>query len=141
MALFEDLGSPSLEAFALLLCKNGCENWVWMRNNACLTSEGVDTKEECPRCKHTKRIGDFTSRNGGWSKVVNSPCKNHLHKRVKEDRDGDNGSFGKVCKEHRAQMSRKGRKRRLKKGGPCEQFTVSNDLDKPWSAALFATEA
>jgi hypothetical protein len=119
----------------LLLCKNGCENWVWMCNNACSTSEGEDTEEECPGCKHTKRTGDFTSRNGGWSKV-GMHSHNDLHKRVKEDRAGDSGSFGKVYKEHRAQMSGKKRKRRLINGGPCEQFIVSDDLDLLWSADL-----
>jgi hypothetical protein len=71
ITLFEDLMSSSLEVFALLLCKNGHESWVWMCNNACTTatSEGEDTEEECPGCKHTKRTRDFTSRNGGWSKV------------------------------------------------------------------------
>jgi hypothetical protein len=72
----------------LLLCKNGCENWVWMCDNACSTSEGEDTEEECPGCKHTKRTGDFTSRNGGWSKV-GMRSHNDLHKRVKEDSTGD----------------------------------------------------
>ncbi len=41
--LFDDLTAPSQEAFALLLYKNGHDNWVWMHNNACLTSEGSDT--------------------------------------------------------------------------------------------------
>jgi hypothetical protein len=36
VALFDDLVSPSLEAFALLLHKKGYENLVWMHNNACL---------------------------------------------------------------------------------------------------------
>jgi hypothetical protein len=40
--LFDELISPSQEAFALLLYNNGYENWVWMHNNACLTSEGSD---------------------------------------------------------------------------------------------------
>jgi hypothetical protein len=51
-------------------------------------------------------------------------------------RAGDSGSFGKVYKEHRAQMSGKKRKRRLINGGPCEQFIVSDDLDLLWSADL-----
>jgi hypothetical protein len=70
VALFDDLVSPSLEAFALLLYKNGYENWVWMHNNACLTSDvSDDTEEECPNYKYTTRTGgDFTNRNGGWSR-------------------------------------------------------------------------
>jgi hypothetical protein len=40
--LFDDLISPSQEAFALLLYNNGYENWVWMNNNACMTSDGSD---------------------------------------------------------------------------------------------------
>jgi hypothetical protein len=76
VALFDDLVSPSLEAFALLLCKNGHENWVWMHNNVCLTSDvSDDTEEECP----LRTGGDFTSRNGGWSRDGMSLC-NKLHK-------------------------------------------------------------
>ena len=40
--LFEELIPPSQEAFALLLYKNGYENWVWMHDHACMTSDGSD---------------------------------------------------------------------------------------------------
>jgi hypothetical protein len=32
--LFEELVSPSQEAFTLLLYKNGYMNWVWMQNES-----------------------------------------------------------------------------------------------------------
>jgi hypothetical protein len=72
--LFEDVISPSKEAFALLLYKNGYENWVWMHNHACLTSDGsedtvggeTESEEDCPQYKYRQRtVGAFTSRNGG----------------------------------------------------------------------------
>jgi hypothetical protein len=79
--LLDDLVCPSQEAFTLLLYRNGYNNWVWMHNHASLSSEGSEdsnltVKEEgeededgCPKYKYTKRMaGDFTSRNGGWSR-------------------------------------------------------------------------
>jgi hypothetical protein len=134
ITLFDDLVGPSLEAFALLLYKNGYANWVWTCNNACSTSEGEDTDmEERPGYKYTKRTGDFTSRNGGWSKV-GMTSYNDLYRKVKEDRTLDDGSFAKAYREHRASMSGKKRKRRLIDGGPCEQVIASDDLDLLWSA-------
>jgi hypothetical protein len=136
--LFEDLVSPSLEAFALLLYKNGYENWLWMHNNACMTSDvSSGTEEDCPTYKYTKRTGDFTSRNGGWS-LEGMNLYNDLYKMVKADRVTDNGSFGKVYKEHRLQLCGRKRKRRINDRGPGEQLTICDDLDELWTAATAA---
>jgi hypothetical protein len=143
VALFDDLVSPSLEAFALLLYKNGYENWVWMHNNACLTSDvSDDTEEECPNYKHTTRTGgDFTSRNGVWSRDGMS-LYNDLHKMAKTDRETNNGSFGKLYKLHRVEMcGRKWKwKRKRNDGGPGEQLTTCDDLDDLLALVGNATE-
>jgi hypothetical protein len=143
ITLFDDLISPSQEAFALLLYKNGYENWVWMHNHACLTSEGSDdtvggeggNEEDCPKYKYTKRTGDFTSRNGGWTRdgmnLFNEP-----HNKVKTDRQANNGAFSKVYREHRACLSGKKRKRKNTDGaGQQHQLAICDDLDQLWTAA------
>jgi hypothetical protein len=144
--LFDELISPSQEAFALLLYKNGYDNWVWMHNNACLTSEGSDTTvggvgtedEGCPRYKHTKRTGDFTSRNGGWTREGMN-LYNEMCRKVKEDRQTNDGAFGKVHREHRACLCGRKRKRRTDDGaGQQQQLAICDDLDQLWTAA--ATE-
>jgi hypothetical protein len=139
--LFDELVSPSLEAFALLLYKNGYENWIWMHNNACMTSDvSDDTEEECPNYKYTTRAGgDFTSRNGGWSRE-GMRLYNELYKMAKTDRENDKGTFGKVYKVHRVEMSGRKRKRRTNNGGPGEQLTICDDLEDLW-AATTNTEA
>ncbi len=136
ITLFDDLVGPSLEAFALLLCKNGYDNWIWMHNNACMTSDvSDDTEEECPNYKYTTRAGgDFTSRNGGWSRE-GMRLYNELYKMAKTDRENDKGTFGKVYKVHRVEMSGRKRKRRTNNGGPGEQLTICDDLEDLWAAA------
>ena len=143
--LFEDLISPSQEAFALLLYKNGYENWVWMHNHACLTSDGSESAvggenaedEHCPKYKFTKRSGDFTSRNGGWTREGKT-LFNELCKRVKEDRQTDRGAFAKVHRAHRACLHGKKRKRRMVDGAQ-HHITTSNDPEDLWSAAATET--
>ena len=137
--LFEDLVSPSQEAFALLLYKNGYENWVWMHNHASMTSDGSDDtgetgdEEACPHYKYTKRTGDFTSRNGGWTRE-GMELFNDLYKKVKEDRQSDNGAFGIVYREHRVCLCGKKRKRRTTDGAQYQQ-AICGDLDDLWTAA------
>jgi hypothetical protein len=143
VALFDDLVSSSLEAFVLLPHKNGFENWVWIHNNACLTSDvSDDTEEECPKHKHTTRTGGgFTSRNGGWSRDDMSLC-NDLHKMLaKKDRETDNGSFGKVHKSHRVEMCGRKQKKNTNDGGPGEQLSTCDDLDDLWALANATEEA
>jgi hypothetical protein len=144
---FDDLISPSQEAFALLLYKNGYENWVWMHNHACLTSDGSDAtvggegedEEGCPRYKYTKRAGDFTSRNGGWTRDGMN-LYNELYKKVKEDRQTDDGAFGKVYREHRACLGGKKRKRSNTDGaGQQHQLAICDDLEQLWTAAASET--
>ena len=118
--LFEDLIPPSQEAFALLLYKNGYENLVWMHDHACMTSdgsdvtakdEGGDDDEGCPHYKYTKWSGDFTGRNGGWTRE-GMTLYNELYKKVRGDRQKDNGAFGQLYMEHRVSLSgRKGKGR------------------------------
>ncbi len=144
--LLDDLISPSQEAFTLLLYRNGYDNWVWRHNHASVSSEGSydsnvtfegdgeEDEDGCPKYSYTKRTaGDFTSRNGGWSKV-GMTSYNNLCRRAKEDRTLDDGSFAKAHREHRASVSGEKRKRRLIDGGPCEQVIASDNLDLLWSA-------
>jgi len=71
-----------------------------------MTSDGSDDtgetgdEEACSHCKYTKRTGDFTSRNGGWTRE-GMDLFNDLYKKEKEDRQSDNGAFAKVYREHR----------------------------------------
>jgi hypothetical protein len=136
ITLFDELVSPSLEAFALLLYKNGYDNWIWMHNNACMTSDmSEDTEEECPNYKYTTRTGGvFTSRNGGWSRD-GMTLYNDLYKLMKKNRQDDQGTFGEVYKVHRVEMCGRKRKRRTNDGGPGEQLTICDDLDDLWAAS------
>jgi len=134
--LFDDFISPSQEAFALLLYSNGYDNWVWMHAHASLSSDGSDDSNGTeggegddgrPPYKYTKRTGDFTSRNGGWSKE-GMRLYNDLYKTVQDNRLNDNGAFGRAYQVHRSQMSGKKRKRRNNDGDPSQQMTISDDL-------------
>ena len=139
--LFEELIPPSQEAFALLLYKNGYENWVWMHDHACMTSDGSDITAEddddegCPHYKYTKRSGDFTSRNGGWTRE-GMTLYNELYLKVRADREKDNGAFGRLYMEHRVSLSGKKRKRRNANGADHnQQLAISDDLEQLWTAA------
>jgi hypothetical protein len=136
--LLDDLISPSQEAFTLLLYRNGYNNWVWRHSHAGLSSEGsedsnvtLDGKEDedgCPKYSYTKRTaGDFTSRNGGWSRDGMKKY-NTLYKQVQEDRIADAGAFSEVYKAHRAHISGKKRKRRRDDGDQGQRLTISDDL-------------
>ena len=137
--LFDDLVSPSQEAFTLLLYRNGYDNWMWMHNHASLSSGGSEDsngpyegggegdEDGCPKYKYTKRTGDFTSRNGGWSREGMKKY-NELYNLVQKDRKTDAGTFGGVYKVHRDQLSGKKRKRRNNDGGQREKLTISDDL-------------
>jgi hypothetical protein len=143
--LFEDLVPPSQEAFALLLYKNGYQNWVWRHNHACLTSDGsedtvggeTEGEEECPQYRYTRRTeGSFTGWNGGWRKE-GMTTYNELYKKVKEDRQTDNGAFGKVYREHRASLC--GMKRKRRTTGGADHVVASDDLEDLWTAAATGT--
>ena len=144
--VFDDLISPSQEAFTLLLYRNGYENWVWMHNHAALTSESSDTtvggeggeEHGCPQYKYTKRTGDFTSRNGGWTRD-GMTLYNELYRKVKEDRRSDDGSFGKLYREHRAYLCGKKRKRRNADADGQQQLVICDDLEQLWTAVATET--
>ena len=54
--------------------------------------EGGDEDEGCPHYKYTKRSGNFTSRNGGWTRE-SMTLYNELYKKVKGNRQTDDGAF------------------------------------------------
>jgi hypothetical protein len=118
-----------------------------MHNHACLTLDGSDStdggeggeEERCPKHKFTERSGDFTSRNGGWTREGMTLLPNELCKRVKEDRQADRGAFAKVCREHRVRLGGKKRKRRMADGGAQLQIAMSDDLEDLWTAAATET--
>jgi hypothetical protein len=145
--LFDDLVPKSQEAFALLLYKNGYENWVWMHNHACMTSDGSDVtvggeergeEEGCPPYLYTRRRGDLTSRNGGWTRA-GMDLFNELYKKVGADRLNDNGAFAKVYREHKVRLLL-GKKRKRCCTNREDPLTVSNDLDELWADAAVTGE-
>jgi hypothetical protein len=100
--------------------------------------EGGD-EEGCPKCKHTKRTGHITSGNGGWTRDGMNLC-NKLHKRAKEDRQNDDGAFGKVQhREHRGVCA--GRKERggMQMGLVSSSWQHADDLEQLWTAAAART--
>ena len=102
-----------------------------------LLKQGEDAEDEqCPKHKFTKRSGDFTSRNRGWTREGKT-LFNELHKRVKEDRQTDRGTLAKVYRAHGACLHGKKRKRRMADGAQ-HHITMSDDLEDLWTAA--ATE-
>jgi hypothetical protein len=63
--------------------------------------------------------------------LCKEPCK-----RVKEDRQNDDGAFWKVHREHRACLSRKKRKRRNADGAGQQQLAMcDDDIEQLWTAA------
>ncbi len=97
-------------------------------SNATFNGEGQEDEDGCPYYKYTKRTaGDFTSRNGGWSREGMKKY-NELYDLVQKDRKTDAGTFGGVYKVHRDQLSGKKRKRRYNDGGQREKLTISDDL-------------
>jgi hypothetical protein len=139
--LLDDLISPSQEAFTLLLYRNGYNNWVWRSNHASVSSEesynsnvtfegdgGEEDEDGCPKYSYTKRTaGDFTSRNGGWSRDGMKKY-NTLYKKVQDDRIANAGAFSEVYRAHRAHISRQKRKRRRDDGDQSQRLTISDDL-------------
>jgi hypothetical protein len=136
----DDLISPSQEAFTLLLYRNGYNNWVWRHNHASVSSEGSydsnvtfkgdgeEDEDGCPKYSYTKRTaGDFTSRNGGWSRDGMKKY-NTLYKKVQDDRIANAGAFSEVYRAHRAHISRQKRKRRRDDGDQSQRLTISDDL-------------
>lgn len=124
----------SQEAFALLLYKNGYDNWLWMHNNAATSEETED--EEKPGYRYTnKKEGDglvFTSRNGGWS-AEGMIEYNRLCKLVTDDRRDDRGEFDLHYREHwRSTMkpSKYKKQRRTRENPVVAIYTDLEDLNE-----------
>ena len=106
-----------------------------------MTSDGSDDtvvgetgdEEACPHYKYTKRTSDFANRNGGWTRE-GMDLFNDLYRKVKEDRQSDNGAFAMVYREQRACLCGKKRKRRATSGAQY-QLAICGDLDGLWTAA------
>ena len=99
-----------------------------VHDHACMTPDGSEVTAEddddegcCPHYKYTKRSGDFTSRNGGWTRE-GMTLYNELYLKVRADREKDNGAFGRLYMEHRVSLSGKKRKRRNANGADQNQF-------------------
>jgi hypothetical protein len=73
--VFSEFIPVSQEAFALLLHKNGCNNWIWMNDMNATSSDGTDYSNDVEkpgyRCTglRSEKGAMFTRRNGGWSEV------------------------------------------------------------------------
>jgi hypothetical protein len=95
--LFEELVSPSLEAFTLLLYEKG---YVWMHNESGTSDTsngGFGGASDGSEYLYMARARESTSRNGGWSRVGMLKY-NGIYSMVKEDRVRDNGVFGQDYK-------------------------------------------
>ena len=119
---FGSLVSVSQEAFALLLYRNGYDNWVYMHNELVTSDEST-----CPRYKYTERTVDLTSRNGGWSSE-GMTLFNKLYKKVQEDRRNDHGDFDKIYKAHWIETTRYKKKRKQPNGGDLQLVVACDDI-------------
>jgi hypothetical protein len=103
--MFSECIPVSQEAFALLLYKNGYNNWIWMNDNNASSSDGTDCSNdvEKPGYRYTglrsEKGAMFTRRNGGWSEA-GMEAFNSLHAKVKASRAADNGVFDTHYKSH-----------------------------------------
>jgi hypothetical protein len=119
---FGNFISVSQEAFALLLYRNGYDNWVYMHNELVTSDEST-----CPRYKYTERTVDLTSRNGGWSHD-GMTLFNQLYRKVQEDRRKDHGDFDKMYKEHWIEMTRYKKKRKQPNGADLQIVVACDDI-------------
>ena len=60
---------------------------------------------------------------------------NDLYKKIKEDRQSDNGAFAKVYREHRTYLCGKKSISRATNGARY-QLAICDDLDDLWTAAV-----
>jgi hypothetical protein len=136
--MFSTFVTVSQEAFALLLYKNGYNNWLWKHNNAA-TSDDTDADTEGgetqPGYLYTSTGATegsaFTTRNGGWS-TEGMQEFNALYAKVKESRTTDRGKFDTHYKKHwrETKMASRYRRRQLK-GTRVVVTTICDDLDDP----------
>ena len=133
--VFSTIVSCSQEVFALLLYKNGYENWIWMHNNAATSEETDDTdKDEKPGYKYTNTKGRegmiFTSRNGGWS-AEGMQEFNRLYGKVKASRSEDNGAFDIHYKDHWMATKKRSKYKKKRNSRHVHVATIMNDLEDP----------
>ena len=148
--LFDDMVSPSQEAFTLLLYRNGYEHWLWKHGETLAPSGTSDVTEGETGCSSDGGPGyqytsgnRFTSgegvtmRNGGWSRTGMLKF-NELYEAVKESRQEDKGAFSKEYKEHMIDKSTRRRKRKRddNTGGP-RVLKISDDLGDLTGGLLF----
>jgi hypothetical protein len=136
--LFDDLVSPSQEAFTLLLYENGYQTWVWMHDEAVSSSgasDGEGGSDGCPEYLYTKRTRELTSRNGGWSRAGMVKF-NEIYKLVRENRILDNGNFSMEYREHWLQKTNRKRKRRRSEKDGYKILKISDDLGDLTGALL-----
>jgi hypothetical protein len=102
--MFSSCIPVSQEAFALLLYKNGYNNWIWKNENGATSSDDSDPETEInPGFLYTNSNGvkgtAFTKRNNGWSEAGMQEF-NKLCVKVKESRAADNTTFDAHYKTH-----------------------------------------
>ena len=145
--LFNDIVSPSQEAFTLLLYRNGYDHWLW-KHGEILSSSGTsdvtdgetgNSSDAGPGYQYTtgRFAGEVvTTRNGGWSRTGMLKF-NELYTLVKKSREEDRGAFCKEYKEHWLDKSKRRRKRKRddNTGGP-RVLKISDDLDDLTSGLL-----
>jgi hypothetical protein len=103
--MFSECIPVSQEAFALLLQKNGHNNWIRMNDNDVSSSDGTDCSNNVEKPGHrctglrSEKGAMFTRRNGGWSEA-GMEAFNSLCAKVKASSADDNGVFDTHCKLH-----------------------------------------
>jgi hypothetical protein len=103
--MFSEHIPVSQEAFALPLCKNGHNNWIWMNDDNASSSDGTDCSNDVEKPGHpctglrSEKGAMFARRNGGWSEA-GMEAFNSLCAKVKASRAADNGVFDTHCKSH-----------------------------------------
>ena len=132
--LFSNIVPISQEAFALLLYKNGYDNWIWSHNNAATSDETDETEDEKPAYKYTNTKGRegmiFTSRNGGWS-AEGMQEFNRLYGKVKESRRDDQGAFDTHYKDHWMTTKKQSKYKKKRASREVHVTSIMNDLEDP----------
>jgi hypothetical protein len=126
---FEELVSPSQEAFTMLLYRNGYKNWLWVHNICAMTFSSEESEsDERPPYQYTMRSRDLTSRNGGWPQEGNDKYV-ELYDRVKQDRIAVNGAFKKKYMTHWMEKKQSARKHKRHNNTPTRLPENRDDME------------
>jgi len=122
--------TPSQEAFALLLYKNGYEAWSWMTSDSSSSDGSGNGSTERPIFKYTARSKEHVmARNSGWT-TEGLDMFNVLYELVKKDREANGRVFDEALLEYYKEKSSKKRKPVTQdEAGSRGRVKISDDLD------------